>query len=172
MAAGQHNNRHWYLVQSRPRQEQTARTHLERQGYPVYLPMTRQRKIHRQRLTSTVTPLFPRYLFICLDERADNWSPIRSTRGVSTIVRFGHQPARVPDDLVPLLQQRENADGLHEAGTDFRSGDRVRIDDGPMWGYEGIFIAASGEDRVLVLLDIMGKAVQLKLESHQIARAG
>ena len=32
----------WYLVYTKPRQEQTARHQLERQGYPVYLPMTQR----------------------------------------------------------------------------------------------------------------------------------
>ena len=166
------NGRSWYLVHSKPRQEHTAKDHLERQGYSVYLPLARQQLVRRQRRISTITPLFPRYLFIHLDNTSDDWSPIRSTRGVSTIVRFGYKPAQVPDALVWLIQSRENTDGFYDlSDADFGAGDRIRIDDGPMQGYEGIFLATSGEDRVLILLNIMGREVKVKMDSHLIALA-
>ena len=172
VGSGCDSGRSWYLVHSKPRQEHTAKDHLERQGYSVYLPLARPRLVRKQRRISAMTPLFPRYLFIHLDNTSDNWSPIRSTRGVSTIVRFGYQPAQVPDALIQLLKSRENTDGFYDLpDADFRVGDGVRIDDGPMQGYEGIFLATSGEDRVLVLLNIMGREVKVKMDSHLIALA-
>ena len=32
----------WFLIYTKPRQEQTAQTQLNRQGYRVYLPMIQQ----------------------------------------------------------------------------------------------------------------------------------
>jgi transcriptional antiterminator RfaH len=36
-----------------------------------------------------IVVLFPGYLFIQLDEKLENWSPIRSTKGVQNFVKFG-----------------------------------------------------------------------------------
>lgn len=162
----------WYVVHARPRQEAIAKVNLERQGYDVYLPMARQEVIRSRRLITHISPLFPRYLFIHLDECSDNWSPIRSTRGVTTLVRFGHAPAMAPDALIEMLKAREGPDGFHEiASTVATVGDRVRIEGGPMAGYEGIFLAPSGRERVLVLLDIMGKQVRLNVDAALVALA-
>jgi transcriptional antiterminator RfaH len=102
--------------------------------------------------------MFPRYLFIHLDDKTDNWAPIRSTLGVVSLVRFGHEPAKVPDTLLKLLAAREGSDGVHEVVTEeFRPGSKVRLTAGGFAGYEGIFKAKTGRERVVVLLDVLGR---------------
>lgn len=44
------------------------------------------------------------HMFICLNTKTDNWAPIKSTFGVTGIVKFGQEPARVPDKLIQTLQ--------------------------------------------------------------------
>ncbi len=92
----------WYLIYTKPRQERYARENLERQGYEVYLPLMKDRRRRKGRYVEIVDALFPRYLFIHLDQDTDNWSPIRSTFGVSGLVYFGFKPARVASDFVAL----------------------------------------------------------------------
>lgn len=66
----------WYLVYTKPRQEQVAETNLANlanQGYAVYLSML---NVHRRsRYCSLIEPLFPRDIFIYLDQDSDNWNP-------------------------------------------------------------------------------------------------
>ncbi len=162
----------WYLIYSKPRQEQVARTNLERQGYETYLPLSRETRRRRGRAAEIIVPLFPRYLFIHLDSQTDNWGPIRSTLGVVSLVRFAHQPAQVPDDLVTALRARENPEGLVAVPREiFRRGGRVRITDGSFMGYEGIFLAPSGRGRVVILLDIMGKLTRATVGTISIEPA-
>jgi transcriptional antiterminator RfaH len=161
----------WYLVYTKPRQEETAMTNLARQGYGVYLPRMKQMRRRQGRRMAVVEPLFPRYLFICLDTQTDNWGPIRSTLGVASLVRFGHEPAKVPDDLVAFLQKQEGEGGLHQwAEPTFAAGDQVWVADGPFQGYKGILLARTSRERVLVLLDILGKQVRAKLPYAQLER--
>ncbi len=156
--------RHWYLVYSKPRQERLALENLARQGYEAYLPLMRHRRRRGRRWVPTVEPMFPRYLFVRLDRLHDNWAPIRSTIGVTSLVRFGHEPARVPDDLVALFQAREDEDGIQRIPPpDFRPGERVRIVDGPFAGYEAIFQARTGKERVEILLRIAGNATRIQI---------
>mgnify|MGYP001559635039 FL=1 len=162
----------WYLVYAKPRQERVARTNLERQGYETYLPLSRETKRRRGRATEVIAPLFPRYLFIHLDSQTDDWGPIRSTLGVVSLVRFAYQPAQVPDDLVATLRAREDSEGLVAVPRDvFKRGGRVRITDGSFMGYEGIFLASTGRDRVVILLDIMGKLTRATVGSISIEPA-
>ena len=87
---------HWYLVQTKPRQEQCALDNLQRQGYECYLPTLRAEKIRQGAVAVVAEPLFPRYLFIRLSQEnsAPSWAPIRSTKGVTRLVSFGVEPAK------------------------------------------------------------------------------
>jgi len=155
----------WYLVYAKPRQETVARMNLERQGYMVYLPLVRQARRHKGRVISVVAPMFPRYLFIQLDRHTDNWGPIRSTFGVVSIVRFGQMAAAVPDELVALLRSREDESGIQILPVEqYRRGAKVRITAGGFAGYEGIFVAHSGRDRVTVLLQVLGQYTRTRVE--------
>ena len=115
-------------------------------------------KRRQGRRVAVITPMFPRYLFVHLSSQTDNWAPIRSTLGVVSIVRFGRAAARVPDALIALLIAREDTEGIQILPVEkYKAGARVRIVQGSFAGYEGIFQAVSGRDRVTVLLDILGR---------------
>ena len=154
----------WYLVYSKPQQERLALENLERQGYESYLPFIRSRRRRSGRYISVIEPMFPRYLFLHLSDETDNWGPIRSTIGVSKLVRFGDMPARVPDDLIDALKRREDASGVQNLPEPaFKAGEKVRIVEGPMAGYEGIFHAKTSQERVVILLEIVGQSTRVQL---------
>jgi len=105
----------WYAIHTKPSQEKTAREHLERQGYEVFLPLIKAKKRLRGKWTNRIEALFPRYLFIRLAMFEDNFAPIRSTRGVHRIVRFGNYPAQVPSDFVrALIANQDNLLGINK----------------------------------------------------------
>ena len=136
------SNPAWYVVYTKPRQENIAEEHLNRQGYTTYLPQIKQTRKRRGKKETRVVPLFPRYLFINLTKGMDNWAPIRSTIGTVSMVEFGHNPRPVPDDFITMLQGRQDPDGsLPEITTEYKKGDKVRLTEGPLAGYEAIFYA-------------------------------
>lgn len=162
----------WYLVYCKPRQETTAQRNLQRQQYVTYLPRVRQARRRAGRQISLITPMFPRYLFINLDRENDNWGPIRSTLGVVSLVRFGSAPAAVPDDLVELLRQREDAEGIQVLPVEqYQRGAKVRITEGGFAGYEGVFLARSGRERVTVLLQVLGRGTRAQVDLGAIEPA-
>lgn len=159
----------WYLVYCKPRQENVAKRNLERQGFVVYLPLVRQFRRRRGQRVGVIGPLFPRYLFIYLSKETDNWRPIRSTLGVSSLVRFGLHPAVIPDDLVAFLQARDDMHGVQDLPPpDYHTGQGVRVTQGVMRDFEGIYLAKSGKERVLILLEIMGKGTRVVVPSDHI----
>lgn len=162
----------WYLVYSKPRQEPVAQANLVRQGYQTYLPLVRTPRRRLGRRSIRIEPMFPRYLFIRLDKVTDNWAPIRSTLGVSSLVRFGTEPAPVPENLIEALQKRDDASGVQDIPLhEFEPGQPVRIEEGPFAGYEGILLARTSRERVVVLLDIVGKSARAKIEVSQLGPA-
>lgn len=161
----------WYLVHTKPRQEDVALANLERQGYECYLPQMRIERIRRRKAEIATEPMFPRYLFIRLDssDQGKSWSPIRSTLGVSQLVHFGARAAKVDDALVELLRQREQAMPLD---TMFHSGDSVVITDGPFAGIEAIYQTADTERRAFILLEILSKPVSMQIDTGRLRKAG
>ena len=161
--------RDWYLLYSKPQQERVALENLERQGYPAYLPLVRARKRRQTRVVQVTEPMFPRYLFVHLSDTTDDWGPIRSTLGVSNLVRFGNQAARVPDGLVERLRAREDEEGLQPVlAKAFRAGETVRIAEGALAGYEAVFHARSGRERVIILLRLAGKLARVEVGEDSI----
>ena len=161
----------WYLVHTKPRQEEIALANLERQGYQCYLPQMRIERIRRRKAEIATEPMFPRYLFIRLDssDQGKSWSPIRSTLGVSQLVHFGARAAKVDDTLVDLLRQREQALPTEAM---FASGDSVVITDGPFAGIEAIYQTADAERRAFILLEILAKPVSMRIDAGRLRKAG
>jgi transcriptional antiterminator RfaH len=54
---------------------------------------------------------------------------------------------------------------------EYKPGSRVRITQGGFAGYEGIFQAATGRDRVTVLLDVLGRKARATVDSASIEPA-
>lgn len=159
----------WYLIYTKPRQESVAQENLQRQGFITYLPRIERSTRRRGKKVKCVDAFFPRYLFISLNKTTDNWSSIRSTIGVANLVRFTQYPTIVPDALISQLMLREDPDtGMHVELSGFVKGNKVRIKEGALTGYEGIFEANSSEERVIVLLNVMGNMSSVKVDADSL----
>ncbi len=162
----------WYLVFTKPRMENVAQSNLERQSYHTYLPKVLLNKRVRGRYSLKSEVMFPRYLFIHLDTVTDNWMPIRSTLGVSHMVRFGGIPAQVPEALLQQLHSREDMQGNTVLPVrELTPGDPVEILEGPMAGYIGVFEHHASCERVQILLKIVGEHTRVSLDRHSIQLA-
>ena len=148
-------NTDWYLVASKPRSEELAKLHLSRQSYATCLPTITLRKRRRGQWQQVTEPMFPGYVFVALRLGTDDIAPIRSTIGCRGLVRFGGELVPVPPavmapflafDAAPMTQEHR-----------FRAGDKLLIEDGPFAGLEAIFDMPKGEQRVQVLIEMLGE---------------
>jgi len=156
----------WYLIHTKPSGESVAQTNLERQGYEVYFPRLLQPTRRRTGWSDAIIALFPRYLFLRLSEGEQPLGPVRSTAGVSSVVRFGASYAVVPDQVVGELRARADPEsGLHRlrARSPFAAGAAVRIAVGPFGGLEGVFDREAGPERVVVLLKLLGQDTAVRV---------
>lgn len=159
--------RSWYVVHTKPREEFRALEQLRNQHYTCFLPTLSREKIRRGRLETCVEPLFSQYLFIRLNSVADNWMPIRSTRGVRQLLSFGGRLATLPDACVEALHDASRT--LHLRA--FEQGDRVTILQGPFAGLEGIYHLPDGNARALVLVQLMSQPQKLKFALEMLRKA-
>ena len=166
-------NLKWRAVFCKPREEQRARMHLINQGYDAFLPQVRSRRRLRGRDRLQIEPMFPRYLFVALADYRQDWGPIRSTRGVVGLVRFGEEVPVVPDALIELLKTRQDAEGAVELARfhQLKTDDPVEVTAGPFAGYRGIFEAETGEARAIILLELLSRQQRVEIATRDLRRA-
>ena len=163
----------WYAVKTKPRQEEIAKKNLLDQSFETYLPHITLRKRKRGAWQQVREVLFPGYLFIRVDTATQAIAPVRSTPGVSGLVRFGNQLLPIRHDLIEHIKRQEEV--LAEEGDTpaprFQPGDKLTILEGPFAGLTAAFSMARSSDRVMVLINILGgqKAVAVNVNSVEKA---
>jgi transcriptional antiterminator RfaH len=160
----------WFAVVTKPRSEAIAEEHLQRQGYECLFPRVRRVLRGAAGMKSRVESLFPNYLFLRADPDAVSLAPVRSTRGAVGLVRFGAEPVAIPDAVIARIRERIDAeDGLVRlAMPELEPGQRVRVTEGPLLGWDAVFLAKEGFDRVRLLLQILGTAREVVLPRQQL----
>jgi transcriptional antiterminator RfaH len=159
----------WYVVHTKVRQEQTACENLARQGYAVYMPRIKILKRSRGRQQAQQEPMFPRYIFVQPGSDAHSIAPVRSTLGVTSIVRFGQEPAVMRPAILKSIRDFEarRNEASDQDISPFQPGERVRVADGPLTGLEGL-ISDVSQDRVIVLMQLLGQDTRVSLSYHQL----
>ncbi|MBZ5486473.1 transcription/translation regulatory transformer protein RfaH [Halomonas aquamarina] len=158
----------WYVIQCKGGESFRAAQHLTNQGYEVFHPVLDVKRRRQGKPVTATEPLFPYYLFIRLDQVVSNWRPIRSTRGVLRLLTFGNTPVSVPSALVEALRaQPHRQEGIH---TYFSAGEKVTITDGPFKDLEAIFERCKGEERAIVLLNVLQRPQHLNVPLDQLRK--
>ena len=162
----------WYAVYTKPRQEHIARENLERQHFEAYLPLMRSSRKRRGRWVEAIEPMFSRYLFIRLEPGTTNVASVRSTRGVTSLVQFGNGLVPVPESFMSvLLQSVDSQTGIHTPEPHLlQAGDSVVLTNGPLADLHGIFKAADGDARAIILLQMLGTQTEVAVPVDQVWR--
>ncbi len=162
----------WYAVYTQARMEVWARSNLWERGFEVYLPQYRRQRRHARKTDWVSAPLFPRYLFVAADPDAPGRRSINSAPGVVNLVSFGDRPATMDNDVIAAIRAREDEAG-HVHLVDPNSltpGDKVRLHSGAMADHEGLFECRGDAERVVILLNLLGREVRVKVPANSIAR--
>ena len=150
---------YWCVAQTESQRERVAAEFLAAAKYEVYLPriLVKKREV----------PLFPGYLFVTICEQ---WWAVRWTIGVIRVLMDGEMPAQVPVKVVDGIRRREGSDGLVKLPRvrGLERGDAVRIVKGSFAGHLAIYEGMSGEARVCVLLELLGRKTRMSLERGDV----
>lgn len=161
----------WFAVQTQPMAEERAVRHLRMQAFQVFYPRIGKTRRHARRVETVEAPLFPRYLFVEMDMAAQRWRAINGTTGVIGLVGTGGLPTVVPDGVMVALRGRCDEAGLLRKAEDppFQPGQAVQVTDGPLTEQLGRFHALSDRDRVVVLMELMGRPVLVAVPREAVA---
>ena len=161
----------WFAVFTKPRSEGIAEAHLQRQGFDCLYPRVRRHLPTAHGMVRKIEALFPRYLFLRANPDVVSLAPIRSTRGVSGLVRSGFEPIRVPERVIDTIKTRmaDNDGCVRLEAPDLLPGMTVRVTDGPLIGMTGIFRCDNGSGRVRLLMEVLGVGCEVDVPLHQLA---
>lgn len=160
----------WYAIQTKFNREKDVERRLTDFHLEVFLPWMRARRRIGSRFHWILAPLFPGYVFCRLDMvlsgKAARYSP-----GVKDFLTFGSRVAEVGENIIQALRER-CPDGVAQIDpVNAKRGDTVRITEGPFSGLEAIFDQKlKGNERVAVLLEILGRQTRIVLPSETIAK--
>lgn len=163
----------WHAAYTQVQGEARAAQELGNQGFEVFLPLYRRLRSHARRMQSVLRPLFPRYLFVELDVERQRWRSVNGTRGVVHLVCQGDRPAPVPVGIVEDLRARADAAGAVplEALALLTPGRALQVTAGPFAGHVGRFATLTSQERIVLLLELLGRPVEVAVSVHQVEPA-
>ena len=163
-SAARDEERRWWALRTRVRQEKALARQLCSQAIPFYLPLTPQDHCIRGRRVRSFLPLFTGYLFLFGDEgeRVQSLATKRVAQALPVtdqlqLWRDLRQVQRLISSGAPLT-----AEGRLQADR------RVRIKSGPLKGVEGTVIRRQGKQRLLVQVDFLQQGASVAIDDFQV----
>jgi transcription antitermination factor NusG len=159
----------WNVLYLHPRSEKKVADVCRLSHIAHYLPLRRTTRVYQRRRVTFETPLFPGYLFVEVGSRER-----LVLQKTNHVVRF-----LVPRSSFGLLRQLVQVRRALRADPGLRTviplvqGQRVRIVAGPFQGIEGVVARLKrsvGPVRVVLNVDLLGKAVVVEAGAEQVAR--
>jgi transcriptional antiterminator RfaH len=158
----------WFLAQLKPNCANIAERNLKRQGLETFLPLEEETRQRGGKFVTAMRPLFPGYVFVAFDVARGLWRKVNSTYGVTRLVSFGSEPAIVPESLVSGLRQRCDGSGKLLPPPELAPGDHVTMIRGPFANFVGAVERIAPDQRVWVLMDIMGGQTRVAVDAGQL----
>ncbi len=169
----QKNNITWFCLHSQPKHEHIAAAHLRKmEDVEVFLPRIRFKRVTSQGMVWVTEALFPGYLFAAFD-----WETalrrVQSAHGVQGVVHFGGHWPVISDEIIRDLQQTMGTTDVQTIIPDFVPGDAVQVVDGTLRGLRAVISSVmTGQDRVAVLMELLGRQTTVELKTSSIIKEG
>jgi transcription antitermination factor NusG len=158
----------WFACYTRSRHEKRVDTVLRRRGFGSFLPLVQRESMWKDRRKIVAWPLFPGYVFGHF--RTTELHAILAIPGVATVVRSNDRPAVIHPHEIENVRRFAAALARTKVEPDVRpflaEGQRVRIQEGPFRGVEGMVVERRSRRRVLVGLEVVGQGLELNVAAH------
>ncbi len=166
MSVASHHNIpvRWFALRVKSRCEKVVATIARNKGFEEFLPLYESRRRWSDRLKAIELPLFPGYIFCRLDP--EHRLPLLTIPGVLHFVGFGKIPAPIEDTEVAAIQTAVRSGLSTEPWPFLEVGQRVRLEDGPLAGLEGILVGTSTRERIVVSVTLLKRSVAVAIEPH------
>jgi transcription antitermination factor NusG len=161
----------WYAVHTKPRHEKRIGAELHKKGIETFVPTIAEMHRWSDRRKRVEVPLFSCYAFFRVSDLDQTRYWILTTPGVFRVVGTQSHATAIPDHEIESFK-RLVATGVPMATSVFlNAGQRVRIRGGALDGVEGILEWSPGEDRIVVSIELIRRAVSVSLSGYDIEPA-
>lgn len=156
----------WYVLFTRPHQEDRAANNLRAWGIHSLIPKLKPKKGSKQ-----CRPLFPSYVFAQFDATT-KLHTIRFTRGISYVVSFGGKPAQIANEIIGEICSRMDGKGIISGASGMAPGESVVIQSGPLRDFQGVFEQElSDHERVRILLTTVAYTLHIQVSKSLVRSA-
>jgi transcription antitermination factor NusG len=156
----------WFAIQVRARWEESTAKLLVGKGYEVLLPKYRSSRRWGGKNRVIEAPLFQGYVFCRFDVLRR--LPILVTPGVMSIVSRGRVPMPIEPEEIAAIQTVVDA-GIHAEPHPYLAiGQKVRIEDTPLQGLEGILVAFKGSQHIVVSVTLLQRSVAVAIDRTSV----
>jgi transcriptional antiterminator RfaH len=161
-------SKEWFILQFKPNSHHLATKNLNRQGFETFLPFCDTTSRRASRFINTSQPLFPGYMFIKFDREEPKWHKINSTYGVSRLITFNSILKSIPNTFVNDLKKRYDLSGKLLPLKKLKKGDQVKILKGPFANFIATIETYETDQRIWILMDLMGRKSKIQTQSDTI----
>jgi transcription antitermination factor NusG len=137
-------------------------TLLRQKGYEEFLPLYKERRRWSDRFKWVELPLFPGYVFCRL--ASESRLPILTIPGVLHFVGIGKAPAAIDDAEVATIQATIRSGLTAEPWPFLSVGQRVRVEEGPLTGVEGLLVDDRKRQRIVVSVSLLQRSVAVEIQ--------
>lgn len=169
-------DRKWFVLQTEPNKEAQAAAHLIARRFKTYLP---QESVYttrgaRRRKVPVLRPLFRGYVFVRLSLAEPGWGVATTVPGVHRFLKVEDDFAIVPDDLMQrvfdIAEVLSIPKKIRGPSSIFQPGQLVRISEGPFTGINTTITALDDEERISVLLPLLGRLAKVHLAAQALEK--
>ena len=146
----------WIVAKNKANQDKVALLNLERQNFEFFHPTFKIRSRRRNKSKEIIKPVFPGYIFIAINLEEKNWHKINNTRGISSVIVFGNEIPLIRDELIKELKYRFSPNNNPRTVDQIKIGMNAEITNGPFAELIGKIEEIDANQRVWVVLDILG----------------
>ena len=155
-------SKEWFILQFKANSHHQAAKNLNQQGFEIFLPLNNNTSRKASRFINTLRPLFPGYMFIKFDKTEDKWHKIKNTYGVSRLITFNSSLKSIPTTFIDSLMKRYDPSGKLIPIIEMKKGDKVEILEGPFANFIATVEKYESEQRIWILMDLMGRKAKLQ----------
>jgi transcription antitermination factor NusG len=158
---------HWYAVYVRSRHEKVAEEILKGKGFEAFSPFYRIRRKKADRTKDIDLPLFPGYVFCHFDPF--HRLPVLTTFGVVRIVGPRNEPEAIDESEINCIQTIVRSDRPVQPWPFLRTGQRVRIEAGPLCGTEGTLLQVKNKSRLIASITVLQRSVSVEVDQDSVS---
>jgi transcriptional antiterminator NusG len=174
------DGRAWYVVHCYSGYENKVRHNLEQRMetmgmkdkiFDVVVPTEEEIEVKEGKRRTVERRVFPGYILVNMILSEESWYVVRNTPGVTGFVGMGNTPTPLRPEEVAQIIKRMEAEAPRIKVT-FKSGERVRIVDGPFNDFRGTVSEIDMERaKVRVMVNFFGRETPVELDFLQVEKA-